>query len=62
MIDLKLLYTTLFGADESEAVNIHFEAVGYESSDFQINAGPILVFIIITPLYCSFTYILFKCC
>ena len=56
------LYINFFGAEESEAINVHFEAVGYESSDFLINAGQILLFTLMVPFYCIVTYILSKCC
>ena len=39
IIDMRTLYKSAFGADFSEAINVHFEAVGYESSDFVINSG-----------------------
>ena len=39
IVDLSPLYIIAFGAEPSEAINIHFEAVGYESSDFLINSG-----------------------
>ena len=58
ILDLTLIYTNLFGAEETEAVNIHFEATGYESSDFQINAGPTLLFIFLAPFYLLLTYVL----
>ena len=58
IVDLTFIYTNLTGAEESEAVNIHFEATGYDSSDFQINAGPTLLFIFLAPFYCLLTYVL----
>ena len=51
IVQLTLFYMTLFGAEESEAVNMHFEATGYEPANFQINAGPTLLYIFLAPLY-----------
>ena len=62
IIDLKPLFTNLTGANDSEAVNIHFEATGYDSSDFQINAGPALLIIFLAPLYFLLTFTLSRCC
>ena len=62
IIDLKSLYTYLFGANDSEAINIHFEATGYDSSDFQINAGPSLLIIFLLPFYFLLTFTLSRCC
>ena len=43
-------------------MNIHFEATGYDSSDFQVNAGPTLLFIFLAPFYCLLTYVLSRLC
>ena len=35
---------------ESDALNPHFEAAGYESSDFISNIGPVFIILFVGPL------------
>ena len=50
------------GIDEVDAINVHFEASGYESSDFILNNGTIFVLIIAYPVYIFLTFLLSKLC
>ena len=43
--------TDRFNIEEGEAPNIHFEAIGFASSDFILNTGSIFVSICVAPLY-----------
>ena len=49
-IDLKKLLQDILGdVEENEPMDIHFESMGYETSDAILNLGPILVIMVLTP-------------
>ena len=47
---------------ESDPVNLHFDASGYSTSDAILNMGPIVVIIVISPVYIALLFLLSKCC
>ena len=52
----------VLGALETDAMNIHFEASGYETSTFILNAGPAFILILLAPVYVLLMYLIGKCC
>ena len=57
-----VLEEDVLGALESDAMNVHFEASGYETSTFILNAGPAFILILLAPVYVLLMYLLGKCC
>ena len=49
-------------AEESDAVDVHFESVGYETSDSILNSGPITIIIILAPFLILLLYLLSRFC
>ena len=60
--DLKPVLMDLFDIEESKAINIHFEASGYETSDFILNTGPIFGVTLLAPVYVLVMLLLTKIC
>ena len=54
LVDVKPFLKDVFGIEESESVNIHFEQSGYETSDFILNMGPAFLSILVAPVYLLF--------
>ena len=54
----------VFGMGESDPVDILFESGGYETSDFFINLGTLLLIIVFTPVYFLLASLLLRriCC
>ena len=48
--------------EESDPVNIHFDASGYSTSNAILNMGPVFVILVISPIYIGILYLLSKCC
>ena len=54
---MKPFYIAMFKVEENNAVNINFEAGGYETSDFILNSGPVILVILLAPVYALVTYV-----
>lgn len=52
----------MFDAEVSDALDVHFQAVGYETSDAIINAGMISLVIIIAPILVLVGYLASRFC
>ena len=63
LIDTKPILMEVFGVEENDAINVHYEASGYETSDFILNLGPVFFLILVAPIY-AITVFLFSryCC
>ena len=62
VIDIKDYMVDFLKIEESDPINIHFDASGYETSNVFLNMGPVLVIIVISPIYIGILYLLSKCC
>ena len=61
-IDTKPLYVEVFNIEENDAINVHYESSGYETSDFILNIGTALILILASPIFAIVTIMLSKCC
>ena len=59
---MKPFYIAMFEVEENNAVNINFEAGGYETSDFILNSGSVIFVILLALVYTLVTYIFSKLC
>lgn len=64
LIDVKPYLVEIFGIAENEGINEHFEANGYENSDFILNSGPIFIVLLVAPAYILLMLVLSRinCC
>ena len=60
--DMTEIFEAMFSLESSEALDIHFESVGYESSDSIINSGPIGMVIFLAPFFLLLAFILSRFC
>ena len=60
--DLKPILMDFFDIESSEAINVHFEASGYETSNFILNLGPIFAVTLLAPAYVLLMLLLSKLC
>lgn len=48
--------------EETEPINIHFDASGYQSGDAITNSGTVLIILAILPLFIGVMYLFSLCC
>ena len=61
-MDLKPYLLGIFQIEENDAINMHFELSGYETSDFILNTGPAFVLILLAPIYILLMLMISKTC
>lgn len=61
-VDIKPQLIDLFKVEATDAIDMHFEASGYETSDFILNLGPASCVIILAPLYIFLLALVSKVC
>ena len=60
--DLSDIFKRIFDVDESETIDIHFKALGYETSDSILNLGPIFASLLLLPGLITIVFISSRCC
>ena len=61
LVDTKTITIAILGVVENGPMNAHYEASGYENSDFVLNIGPLLYLIALALLLMVFNFGLSKC-